>query len=249
MRKEFVLFIAAIALCACDRNPFTPKSATLYCGDSIRITTKGATSGEMLESTQPFVASVNVAGWVKAKHVGSAAITAATYILSDGSLAYDANKACQITVKPRHTHYTESLTDWNMTKEDVMEKLGKPTEMQVVYGVGALLYGNPETDKYVTYYIIEDYKLTWSVIMTEQLTEKELRDFLNERYYTDSFEDEIDDELNEYFYYNSDNEDEIDMVIQLDNDKVENYCEVVYYKYEVVDFPEEKPTFRHLRHQ
>lgn len=136
-----------------------------------------------------------------------------------------------------------------MTKEDVMEKLGKPTEMQVEYGVGALLYGNPETDKYVTYYIIEDYKLTWSVIMTEQLTEKELRDFLNERYYTDSFEDEIDDELNEYFYYNSDNEDEIDMVIQLDNDKVENYCEVVYYKYEVVDFPEEKPTFRHLRHQ
>ena len=87
MRKEFVLFIAAIALCACDRNPFTPKSATLYCGDSIRITTKGAPSGEMLESTQPFVASVNVAGWVKAKHVGSTAITAATYIMSDGNRA------------------------------------------------------------------------------------------------------------------------------------------------------------------
>ena len=87
------------------------------------------------------------------------------------------------------------------------------------------------------------------MIRTDQLTEKELRDFLNERYYTDSREDEIDDEYNEYFYYNSDVEDEIDMVIQLDYDKVEKYCEVVYYKYEVVDFPEEKPAFRHLRHK
>lgn len=130
-----------------------------------------------------------------------------------------------------------------------MEKLGKPTNMEMEFGDGILRYGNVETDKYITYYVFEEYKLAGSVIRTDQLTEKELRDFLNERYYTDSREDEIDDELNEYFYYNSDVEDEIDMVIQLDYDKVEKYCEVMYYKYEVIDFPEEKPAFRHLRHQ
>lgn len=65
MRKEFVLFIAAIALCACERNPFTPKSATLYCGDSFRLTTKGV-SVESLQSTDRFVASVDVTGMVTA---------------------------------------------------------------------------------------------------------------------------------------------------------------------------------------
>ena len=253
MRKETVLLIAAVALCACNKNKFTPETATLYCGDSIQVSMKNEPTAQ-LASSVPFVASVGANGWVKANHVGEAKISVAAYMSSYSENGVKHTKIstddyCLVTVKPRHTHYTEPLTDWNMTKEDVMEKLGKPTEMQVEFGDGALLYGNPETDKYVTYYIIEDYKLTWSVILTEQLTEKELRDFLNERYYTDSFEDEINDELNEYFYYNSDNEDDINLVIQLDYDKVENYCEVVYYKYEIMDFPDGKPAFRHLHNK
>lgn len=254
MRKETVLLIAAVALCACNKNKFTPETATLYCGDSIQVSMKNEPTAQ-LASSVPFVASVGANGWVKANHVGEAKISVDGYMSSfsenGGSkrITTSVNDYCLVTVKPRYEHYVEPLTDWNMTKEDVMEKLGKPTNMEMEFGDGILRYGNVETDKYITYYVFEEYKLAGSVIRTDQLTEKELRDFLNERYYTDSREDEIDDELNEYFYYNSDVEDEIDMVIQLDYDKVEKYCEVMYYKYEVIDFPEEKPAFRHLRHK
>ena len=253
MRKGMMLLIAAVALCACNKNKFTPKTATLYCGDSVQVSMKNEPTAQLVSSV-PFVASVGANGWVKANHVGEAKISVDAYRTTysgNGVKKTDitTNDYCLVTVKPRHEHYVEPLTDWNMTKEDIMDKLGTPTEMQVEFGDGTLLYGNPETDKYVTYYLIEDYQLAWSVIMTDQLTENELRDFLNERYFTDSYEDEIGDKLNEYFYYNSDVEDEINMVVQLDHDKVENYCEVVYYKYEVIDFPEGKPAFRHLRNK
>lgn len=249
-----MLLIAAVALCACNKNKFTPETATLYCGDSILVSMKNEPTAQ-LASSAPFVASVGANGWVKANHVGEAKISqdayTSSYTENGGSkrITTSVNDYCLVTVKPRHEHYVEPLMDWNMTKEDVMEKLGKPAEMEMEFGDGYLLYGNPETDKYVTYYLIEDYKLAWSVIVTDQLTEKELRDFLNERYWTDSSEDDISSELNEYFYYNSDNEDDIDMVIQLDYDKVEKYCEVIYYKYEILDFPEAKPAFRHLRNK
>ena len=186
MRKEFVLFIAAIALCACDNNPFTPKSATLYCGDAIRITTKGAPSTEMLESTNRFIASVDVTGMVRANHVGNVAITAATYILSDGSLAYDANKACQITVKPRYTYFTEPLMDWDISQEELIAKIGSAPDTTMIFdneshSLSMLVFGdyyNGDSHGY----IFVDNELRASNIVSRTASMEDAKNFMDERY-------------------------------------------------------------------
>lgn len=186
MRREIVLFIAAIALCACDTNPFTPKSATLYCGDVIRITTKGAPSTEMLESTNRFIASVDVTGMVRANHVGNAAITAATYILSDGSLAYDANKACQITVKPRYTYFTEPLMDWDISQEELIAKIGSAPDTTMVFNNESYSLSMPIFGDYYNGdshgYIFVDNKLKASNIVSRTASMEDAKNFMDERY-------------------------------------------------------------------
>lgn len=227
MRKEFVLFIAAIALCACDRNPFTPKSATLYCGDSFRITTKGAPSTEMLESTNRFVASVDVSGMVKANHVGNAAITAATYIMSDGSLAYDANKACQITVKPRHTYFTEPLMDWDISQEELIAKIGSAPDTTMVFDNESHSLSMPIFGDYYNGdshgYIFVDNKLKASSIVSRTASMEKAKNFMDERYEITADDGEI------LFYTNSYSNDATLFIGLLESEDEEGHCVGIYY--------------------
>ncbi len=227
MRREIVLFIAAIALCACDNNPFTPKSATLYCGDSIKITTKGAPSGDMLESTKPFVASVNMAGWVKAKHVGSAAITAAIYVLSDGTNAYDANKACQITVKPRCTYFTEPLMDWDISLEELIAKIGSAPDTTMVFDNESYSVSMPIFGDYYNGdshgYIFVDNKLKASNIVSRTASMEDAKNFMDERYeITADYGDEL-------FYVNSYSNDATLLIILQDTEDEVGHCVAITY--------------------
>ena len=185
MRKKFVLFIAAIALCACDRNPFTPKSATLYCGDSFRVTTKGV-SVESLQSTNNFVASVDVSGRVTAGHVGSAAITAYPYVLSDGTIAYDANNACEITVKPRHTYFTEPLMDWDISQEELVAKIGSAPDTTIIFDNESYSLSMPIFGDYYHGdshgYIFVDNELRASNIVSRTASMEDAKNFMDERY-------------------------------------------------------------------
>ena len=185
MRREIVLFIAAIALCACDRNPFTPKSATLYCGDSFRVTTKGV-SVESLQSTNNFVASVDVSGMVTAGHVGSAAITAYPYVLSDGTIAYDANNACEITVKPRHTYFTEPLMDWDISQEELVAKIGSAPDTTIIFDNESYSLSMPIFGDYYHGdshgYIFVDNELRASNIVSRTASMEKAKNFMDERY-------------------------------------------------------------------
>lgn len=215
MRKEFVLFIAAIALCACDRNPFTPKSATLYCGDSFRLTTKGV-SVESLQSTDRFVASVDVTGMVTAKHVGSAAITALPYVLSDGTIAYDANNACEITVKPRHTYFTEPLMDWDISQEELIAKIGSAPDTTMVFDNESHSLSMPIFGDYYNGdshgYIFVDNKLKASHIISRTASMEKAKDFMDERYeVTADYGDEL-------FYVNSYSNDATLLIILQDTE-------------------------------
>lgn len=210
-----MLFIAAIALCACDRNPFTPKSATLYCGDSFRVTTKGV-SVESLQSTNDFVASVSVTGMVRANHVGNAAITALPYVLSDGTIVYDANNACEITVKPRHTYFTEPLMDWDISQEELIARIGATPDTTMVfdnesYSVSMPIFGDYyHGDSHG--YIFVDNKLKASHIVSRTASMKKAKDFLDERYEITADYD------NELFYVNSYSNDATLLIILQDTE-------------------------------
>lgn len=240
MRKDkVVLLCAAILLCACNQSKFTPQEATLYCGDSIKVSVKDEPTAQLVSSA-PFVASVNGTGWVKAQHVGEAKIGSATYMTNYNSNSVDdntqnTNDYCRVTVKPRYEYYEEPMKDWDITKDEVIRQLGNPSQVQRESGAEVLVYGDKNKDSYVTKYYFSGSRLDAALIVTETLTEAQLRDFLNERYWTDQEEDTYYDSCNEYFYYDSDDEETMTMVVQLDNYKNRGVIEVAYYKLEWVD--------------
>lgn len=226
MKKGMMLLITAIALCACDRNPFTPKSATLYCGDSFRVTTKGV-SVESLQSTNNFVASVDVSGMVTARHVGSAAITALPYVLSDGTIAYDANNACEITVKPHYTYFEEPVMDWDISLEELIAKIGSAPDTTMVfdnesYSVSMPIFGDYYHGESHGY-IFVDNKLKASHIVSRTASMENAKNFMDERYEITA---DYDDEL---FYVNSYSNDATLLIILQDTEDEVGHCVAITY--------------------
>lgn len=178
MRKNIsIILLGVAALCACTKKvAFSPDTATLYAGDSIQVSVKNAAATPKLLSENAFVASVGEAtGWVKAKHVGE------TNIYCD----YDANSTaaeniakCHVIVQPQYTYYTEPITDWKMTRAELIAQLGNPTTKQGEI----LVFGDIRKDEYVTgYYLIEDH-IVQAYMAHKSLKMSEARAFLSERY-------------------------------------------------------------------
>ena len=178
MKKNIsIILLGVAALCACTKKvAFSPDTATLHAGDSIQVSVKNAAATPKLLSENAFVASVGATtGWVKAKHVGE------TNICCD----YDANSTaaeniakCHVTVQPRYTYYTEPITDWKMTRAELVARLGNPTmepgEM--------LVFGDIQKDEYImVYYLIEDH-IVQAYMAHKSLKMSEARAFLSERY-------------------------------------------------------------------
>jgi len=204
MRKNISMVLMGMAaLCACTKQvKFTPGNATLYAGDSIQVSVKNAGATPKLLSENTFVATVGeTSGWIKARHVGE------TNVYCD----YDANSTaaenvakCKVTVRPRYTYYTEPVTDWTITKEELVEKLGEPTADYMEDGDGYLRYGDITKDEFIMEYGFGGGRLLGAALLHKKLTMKEVQPFLAERY---ASVPESDDYFTAVFM-NADNEDD-----------------------------------------
>ena len=220
MKKNISMVLMGMAaLCACTKQvKFTPQNATLYAGDSILVSVENAGATPKLLSENTFVATVGeTSGWIKAKHVGETNV----YCDYDASSTAAENVAkCKVTVQPRYEYYTEPVTDWTMTKEELIEKLGTPTQQNEVDGVVILQYGevktNPATggmtivDDYVTVYYIVDGVFEEVIVVHKDMTVAQTKQFLDERYVLYPDWEEGDD----LAYINAENEDDATVYIE-----------------------------------
>ncbi len=224
MKKNISMVLMGMAaLCACTKQvKFNPENAMLYAGDSIQVSAENAGATPKLLSENTFVATVGeTSGWIKAKHVGE------TNVYCD----YDANSTaaenaakCKVTVKPRHEYYKDPVTDWTLTKDELIAKLGEPTMQRDVDGDTFLQYGKvtmkPTTgqmifeDNYITLYYLVDGALEEIFVAHSAMTLAEAKEFLDERY-TLSPDWEEGDDLE---YFNADNEDDATMYIDVEPD-------------------------------
>lgn len=224
MKKNISMVLMGMAaLCACTKQvKFNPENASLYAGDSIQVSVENAEATPKLLSENTFVATVGeTSGWIKAKHVGE------TNVYCD----YDANSTaaenaakCKVTVKPRHEYYKDPVTDWTLTKDELIAKLGEPTMLQEHDGVVMLQYGkvgnNPTTgklsfiDDYVTVYYIVDGAMEEIFVAHKNLSMAQVKEFLDERYTLYPDWEEGDD----LEYFNADNEDDATMYIDVEPD-------------------------------
>ena len=209
MKKNIsMVLMGMVALCACTKQvKFKPENATLYAGDSIQVSVENAGATPKLLSENTFVATVGeTSGWIKARHVGE------TNVYCD----YDANNTaaenvakCKVTVQPRYTYYAEPLTDWTLTKEQLIEKLGEPTRDDVENGDGYLSYGDITKDEFIMVYAIGDGRLYRAFLLHKKLTMKEVQPFLSERYAP------VPDSESDFtvVFMNADNEDDATMYV------------------------------------
>lgn len=222
MKKNISMVLMGMAaLCACTKQvKFNPENAALYAGDSIQVSAENAGATPKLLSENTFVATVGeTSGWIKAKHVGE------TNVYCD----YDANSTaaenaakCKVTVKPRHEYYTEPITDWSLTKDELIAKLGEPTMLQNHDGVVMLQYGkvntNPTTgklsfiDDYVTVYYIVDGAMEEIFVAHKNMSMAQVKEFLDERYALIPGWEEGDD----LEYINAENEDDATVYIEVE---------------------------------
>ena len=225
-KNHFIVMLCVAALCACTTKgvQFTPEQATLYAGDSIQVSVKNAGATPKLMSENPFVAMVGeTSGWIKARHIGE------TNVYCD----YDANSTavdrarCKVTVQPRYTYYTEPITDWTTTKEQLIAKLGKPTVSQGEM----LLYGDVLKDDCIYMYYLNEDHLVQSYVAHKTLTKKEVEDFLLERYSLEPEEGVV--------YMNSDDEDTATTFVAVEEGELPQFGHLVLVVYTMADDEED----------
>lgn len=145
-----------------DNGEITLSDQTMYAGDSVKIATNATT-------TNQFVAYVSKKGYLHAYHVG------------ETTLSYNGQ-----TVKVNvHGHYNafNILTDWNLTSEQVkaQQKEGIFVKEDTSNGVHYITYQNDGTANRVVYAFKED-KLMMAMVMSNPSDEKEIINYLMERY-------------------------------------------------------------------
>ena len=217
MRKNISMVLMGMAaLCACTKQvKFTPQNATLFAGDSILVSVENAGATPKLLSENTFVATVGeTSGWIKARHVGE------TNVYCD----YDANSTaaenvakCKVTVEPRYEYYTEPVTDWMLTKEELIAKLGKPTKEMVEDGDGHVYYGDMNSDDCVIMYAFGGGRMYRAYVGHKKFTKKEIIPFLAERY----TQLPLEDTNGEVIFINADTEDDATVYVQIDEGEEE----------------------------
>lgn len=225
--KSFVLSTLIVALCACNKSGLTPTTATLYCGDSIQLSFDGEPAVG-LASNAPFVASVSETGYVRANHVGQTRVLPAMY--SNVGPKYGLQDECNVTVMPRYTYYEEPQYQYiGQSQADVIAAVGQPASVQNIEGDIFLTYGDIDKDDYVVTYAFSDNRMYAAQVVHKTLTEKQLREFLNERFSFAGY----DDTTQEYLYLNADTEDAATLLVLAYFS--EGAWEIVYHKFTSAD--------------
>lgn len=179
-------------------------------------TTKSAVVGETFSfgsdgqwiSSNDFVASVNNKGYVKAEHVGSC-------IISNGK------HKCSVTITPKSTFITEPITEWGMSKAQLIAKCGnnyKETSNSIGY------ISNNTIAPIIVYLFDNNNKLTSSTITVSTDYSSELTDFLLERYHF------VENDGDNYSFVNGYTSEKISTVVNMSLYN-KSYWTVMYMSY------------------
>lgn len=178
MRKYLFLFLAMLTMAtvftSCssddDNNGFSISlsEATIKGVDNfVQITS--SSPNVKWSSENPYVATISEDGKIKSAHIGE------TYIVaqSDGKA-----KKCKVIVTPQYSIYTEPITDFGKSKEEIIKTLGTP----FLDKDDILSYTNDNQDIIVNY-IFKEGKLDNCIVLLKMTLDViNLVDFLKERY-------------------------------------------------------------------
>lgn len=141
-------------------NSQVPTSKTISVGASFSIGTGS------WRSSNDFVASVD-AGSVKANHVGECTIS-------------NGKNTCKVTVTPNSNFITEPITEWGISKSQLIAKCGNNYKTS---GKSIAYISTSNTIAPITMYTFDDNdKLKSSVVTVKTNYTAELVEFLTERY-------------------------------------------------------------------
>lgn len=161
-----VMLSLALSSCGGDDNDepdystSIPRTRTMYVGKSFSL----GVSGKWTSSNE-FVATVNSTGVVTAKHVGKCSIS-------------DGNNTCIVTVSATSTFMKEPITEWGISKSEVISRCGSDYKSSG----NAIGYASGISKTPFTVYLFKDNKLSSSAILASVDYTEALVDFLAERY-------------------------------------------------------------------
>ena len=168
-----VLFMA-VTFTACssdnDDNGFSISlsEATIKGVDSfVQITS--SSPNVKWSSENPYIATISEDGKIKSAHIGE------TYIVAQSN---GKTKKCKVTVTPQYSIYTEPITDFGKSKEEIIKTLGTP-----FLDKGDILSYVNDNQDIVVNYVFKEGKLDYCfVLLKATLNIINIADFLTERY-------------------------------------------------------------------
>lgn len=182
MKQLIFAFIILLIVSGCKKDDPAPvltvphENVDLEVGMTYQVI---ATGGEsfIYQSKDDFVATINNAGIISAKHVGRVEITVSS---TAGTVSI------YVKVNPKISLYDEPFTNWNLTRSEILTQLGAP-DMEDGNSI-AYLSSNPAVFLYM-YTFNALSKLTGSAVAVKSEYVYILSDFIDERYqYYDSSE-------------------------------------------------------------
>ena len=149
MRRLAVLIVAIAVLVGCQKEEelkVNTEVVVLNSSDEHIITSNG--TNVRFSSQNPFVASVNsTTGQVTGMHVGETFINV---------LADEGEVSVRVTVEPRYNVLIDPYINWSATRNDIVNKLGKPyssSTTQLIYQYGDANKGDSHIG---TSYVLDD---------------------------------------------------------------------------------------------
>lgn len=137
-----------------------PSTVSINVGSTMNLGMTGNWS-----SSNDFIASVSGQGIITGNHVGTCKVT-------------NGNKTCSVTIKPTVSLYKDPITEWGMSKAEVIAQWGDDY-MEIDNAIGYNT-GNPIAP--ILMYSFKNGKLASSVMTVSTQYTDTLVDFLLERY-------------------------------------------------------------------
>lgn len=172
--KFLVLSMLLIIAFGCEEDKqgleISNASISIQYGDSLQLNAK-SDYPVVYSSENLFHAGVSEAGLVKGYHIGSTSITVSSN---------DQEVSIPIEVTSKYNFYAEPITEWGMSKTELISKVGAPDEYD---SDGNLSYTNPTSDITLLRYFIDSNDELYGVGLGMNYEDyTEILGTVNERY-------------------------------------------------------------------